>query len=129
MSSRTAIYWTSTAVIAFVWLSGGIAELFGWYGTVDGVLHLGYPRYFVTILGVWKMLGAVALVAPRYPRLKEWAYAGTFFELTGAVVSQAVTGDSARHILVPALFAVVAVISWALRPPGRVLGELSLRPV
>jgi hypothetical protein len=62
-------------------------------------VHLGYPLYFVTILGFWKVLGAMALLAPRFPRLKEWAYAGTFFEMTGAAASHAMSGNAAvaRH--------------------------------
>lgn len=124
MTARNIAYWISTGVLAFVWLTGGVAELIGWHGTVDGVIRLGYPAYFVTLLGFWKVAAAIAITMPGARRLKEWAYAGTIFELTGAVVSQSVAHDSMRHIVVPTLFAVVAVISWALRPPGRVLGEL-----
>ena len=72
-------YWTTTIIIAFILLSGGVAELVRQKDTVEGMVHLGYPVYFVSILGVWKVLGAVALLAPRFPRLKEWAYAGVFF--------------------------------------------------
>lgn len=124
MNAKTIGYWVTTVILALVWLSGGAAELARRPETVEGMARLGYPAYFVTILGVWKVLGAIALLVPRFPRLKEWAYAGTFFELTGAVASQAVSGDSAMHIAVPALFAVCAVISWALRPQSRTLGTL-----
>ena len=85
-------------------------------------MHLGYPVYFITILGFWKVLGAIALLAPRFPRLKEWAYAGIFFEMTGAAASHAVRGDAAWHVVVTLGFAVLAVVSWALRPPSRTLG-------
>jgi uncharacterized membrane protein YphA (DoxX/SURF4 family) len=86
--------------------------------------HLGYPLYFMTILGIWKLLGGIALLVPRFPRLKEWAYAGIFFELTGAAASQAASGDSAAHIIWPIIFAGLTVASWALRPPSRSLGSL-----
>jgi len=76
----------------------------------------------LTILGFWKVLGAIALFTPRFPRLKEWAYAGTFFELTGAVASHAVCGDSVGRFIWPGFFAVCAVASWALRPQSRTLG-------
>jgi uncharacterized membrane protein YphA (DoxX/SURF4 family) len=98
-------------------------------GTVDGFVHiLGYPRYFVTILGFWKVLGAIAILVPRFPRLKEWAYAGIFFDLTGAAASSAAVGGSggiyAFHILAPLVLAVMAVASWALRPESRTIGSL-----
>jgi uncharacterized membrane protein YphA (DoxX/SURF4 family) len=120
--SRSISYWVSTAIIAFVLLSGGVADVVHQADATAGMLHLGYPLYFVTLLGVWKLLGGIALLAPRLPRLKEWAYAGAFFDLTGAVVSHASSGDDARHILTPLIFAVIALASWALRPSSRKLG-------
>ena len=57
---------------------------------VEGIVHLGYPLYFITIIGFWKVLGAITLLAPGFPRLKEWAYAGIFFDLTGAAASCAI---------------------------------------
>jgi uncharacterized membrane protein YphA (DoxX/SURF4 family) len=124
MRTKVIAYWTTTAILAFVWLTGGAADLAHRPETVEGMVRLGYPLYFVTILGFWKLLGAIAVLAPRFPRLKEWAYAGTFFELTGAVVSQAASGDSVVHIIVPGFFAACAVASWALRPESRRLGVL-----
>jgi hypothetical protein len=85
--------------------------------------HLGYPVYVLTILGWWKVLGAIVLLAPRLPRLKEWAYAGTVFDLTGAAASFALRGDSAG-LSGPLFLAVLALASWALRPPSRTLGIL-----
>jgi uncharacterized membrane protein YphA (DoxX/SURF4 family) len=117
-------YWATTAVVAFVLLAGGTAELAHQRDTVEGVVHLGYPVYFTTILGFWKVLGGIALLAPGLPRLKEWAYAGTFFDLTGAVASHAACGDNVGHILAPLIFAVVTLASWALRPPSRIFGVL-----
>jgi uncharacterized membrane protein YphA (DoxX/SURF4 family) len=73
MNARPLLYWISTGLVAFVLLSGGAAELAGQKDTLAGMAHLGYPAYFVTILGVWKVLGTVAILAPGFPRLKEWA--------------------------------------------------------
>jgi uncharacterized membrane protein YphA (DoxX/SURF4 family) len=85
--------------------------------------RLGYPSYFLVILGIWKLLGAVALAIPRFPRLKEWAYAGVLFDLTGAVASQVASGlIDAGTMAYPIVMAGVAVASWALRPPSRRLG-------
>ena len=84
--------------------------------------HLGYPAYFSTILGAWKLLGAIAIVAPRYPRLKEWAYAGFFFDLTAAAISHAFVGDGVGDILAPLGFLALVAASWALRPASRRLG-------
>lgn len=120
-------YWFTTGLIALVWLSGGIASVLQRPETVAGMQHLGYPAYFVAILGVWKILGAIALLIPGYPRLKEWAYAGTIFELTGAVTSHAVMHDETWHLVVPTIFALCAITSWALRPQSRILGTFQLR--
>lgn len=88
---------------------------------------LGYPMYFFGILGVWKALGAIAILAPRYPRLKEWAYAGIFFDLTGAAASCAAVGGYGAygfHVIAPLVLTGVMVASWALRPESRVLGVI-----
>jgi len=124
MNARNFLYWASTGIIAFVLLSGGAAELAGQKDTIAGMVHLGYPTYFVTILGVWKVLGTVAILAPGFPRLKEWAYAGIFFDLTGAAISHAACGDAAWHIVVTLSLAGIAMASWALRPAGRRLAAV-----
>jgi len=126
MRARNIGYWVSTAIVAFVLLSGGIADVSHQQATVEGMTRLGYPLYFTTLLGVWKLLGGLALLAPRLPRLKEWAYAGAFFDFSGAVVSHASMGDPWTHLAFPLAFAVITLASWALRPPDRILG--SLRP-
>jgi hypothetical protein len=79
--------------------------------------------YLLTILGVWKLLGAIALLVPRFPRLKEWAYAGTFFAYVGAAASWAARGDLG-DLIVPLALVVLTLASWALRPPDRTLGVL-----
>ncbi len=121
---KLAGYWITTGLLAFVLLSGGLADVVHEGGTLEVVTKLGYPEYLLTILGTWKVLGAIALVAPRFPRLKEWAYAGAFFEMTGAAASHAARGDygpGAFHILVPLTLAILVVASWALRPQSRTL--------
>jgi len=81
--------------------------------------HLGYPAYFMTIIGVWYMLAGVALLAPGLPRLKEWAYAGLVFTYTGAVASRLAVGDGVSTLVGPMIFMGLALASWALRPPAR----------
>jgi hypothetical protein len=83
------------------------------------VTHLGYPSYFLVLLGVWKVLGAVALLVPRRALLKEWAYAGAFFSYTGAIVSHLTTGYDLGELWLLAVLTALTVLSWALRPPSR----------
>lgn len=129
MSARAVVYWVATTLIGLETLIGGVTDLT--HGrevllvgmpVVDVVTSLGYPVYVLTILGLLKIPGAVAVLAPGWPRLKEWAYAGIVFELAGAAASylaRAHEVGSAASILV---LAVVALLSWALRPPSRTLG-------
>src|ERR1700677_3005964 len=127
--TRTITYWTTTVLVAFFIGSGGASQVVQFLGNTHGVVPvLGYPMYFFAILGFWKVLGAIAILAPRFPRLKEWAYAGIFFDLTGAVASVAAVhgyGIYAFHIFAPLILTVVAMASWALRPESRRIGILS----
>ena len=93
---------------------------------VRGLIErLGYPLYFLTILGIWKLLGAIALIVPRFPRPKEWAYAGVFFDLTGAIASLTASGlADAGTMAYPIFMMGVAIASWALRPQSRRLGVM-----
>ena len=131
MKAQRIGYYVTTGLVAFAFLSGGIADLVAVPSVVEGMAHLGYPAYFVTLLGAWKVLGALAIVAPRLPRLKEWAYAGMFFDLSGAFVSHAASGDPIDKMIVPVVLAGVLVASWALRPASRKFGAetLSEQPV
>lgn len=122
-------YWTATTLIALETLVGGFADLtHGRTVLVSGPLvtdvlaGLGYPAYVLSIIGIWKILGAIALVVPGFLRLKEWAYAGIVFELSGAVASLAACGRSA-DLIVPLFLLGLAFASWALRPPNRTLGK------
>jgi uncharacterized membrane protein YphA (DoxX/SURF4 family) len=127
MKAKSIVYWITTILVALPIGSGGIAQVAQLKENVEGFTHvLGYPAYFVTVLGVWKVLGAIAILVPRCPRLKEWAYAGIFFDLTGAAASWAAVGGSgeAGHIIAPLVIAGFTVASWALRPPSRTVGIL-----
>ena len=128
MKSKNIAYWTTTVLVAFFIGSGGAAQMWQYHANPHGIVPvLGYPLYFFAILGVWKVLGAIAILVPRFPRLKEWAYAGIIFDLTGAVASIAavgVYGAYAFHILAPLIIAGFAVASWALRPESRRIGIL-----
>lgn len=124
MKAKTFGYWATTCLLAFGLFAGGVGYLIRPPVIVAGMTDLGMPLYVTSILGFWKLLGAVALVAPRLPRLKEWVYAGVFFNMTGAVASHIFSGNTIGEFLWPMLFAVCAIVSWALRPPSRVLGEL-----
>lgn len=119
---RTIAYWTTTVIIALFFVGGGAADVAQPPQVAALVAHLGYPTYFATLIGVWKVLGGIAVIAPRLPRAKEWAYAGIFFDLTGATVSHAAVGDGAFDVVVPLVLAVILVASWALRPASRRLG-------
>jgi uncharacterized membrane protein YphA (DoxX/SURF4 family) len=119
MGARAVGYWGCTVLIGLAFLSGGAGELVRAPQVIEGMAHLGYPAYFVTILGIWKLLGALVVLLPGFPLVKEWAYAGMMFDLTGASASHAASGDDLRHIVVPLVLAVLVVASWALRPEAR----------
>ncbi|WP_437674856.1 DoxX family protein [Sorangium sp. So ce131] len=121
--ARTIGYWIATGLLGFGVAAGGLADLTRSPQVVEVMTRLGYPAYLATLLGVWKVLGAVALFAPRFPRLKEWAYAGIFFDLTGAAASHAAVGDPAGQVMTPLVLVAVAAASWALRPESRRLAS------
>jgi|SRR5579862_3086473 len=132
MRIKMVAYWVVTVLIALETLVGGVADLaHGRALLLAGtrvayiVTHLGYPLYFLRIIGFWKLLGGVVLLVPGYPRLKEWAYAGIFFELSGAAASWFAYEHNVREATAPMLLALLALLSWALRPQHRVLGALT----
>ena len=117
---NVVVYWVTTALVVFELTMGGAWDVLRVPQVRELIERLGYPPYFLVILGTWKLLGAVALVIPRFPRLKEWAYAGVFFDLTGAVVSLFASGlINVSAMAYPTFMIGVAVASWALRPPSR----------
>src|SRR4029079_7465953 len=109
MKTRLIVYWIATVLTALSFLSGGVGDLVQPASILEGMTHLGYPTYFTTILGVWKVLGAIVILAPRLPRLKEWAYAGMVFDLTGAAASHAATGDPVGKVVTPIAIMVVVI--------------------
>lgn len=116
---RLIAYWVTTILGPASFVIGGVLFLTRGEQQVATLVQLGYPAYLLTILGTWKILGALATLVPGFPRLKEWAYAGFFFELTGAAASHAFAGDGASKILAPLLFLALVAASWALRPATR----------
>jgi uncharacterized membrane protein YphA (DoxX/SURF4 family) len=123
MKIRPIAYWVTTALTAFVFLSGGATDLARPDFLMEGMAKVGYPPYFVLILGVWKVLGGIVVLTPGTPRLKEWAYAGMIFDLTGAAASHAAVGDPVGKIVTPLIIAGIVMASWALRPEGRKLRD------
>jgi len=120
---KNIAYWVTTVFGPASFVIGGFLHLTLTPDVVATLHHLGYPTYFALILGLGKLLGAVAIVIPRFPRLKEWAYAGFFFDLTSAAFSRAAAGDSAVDIIAPLLFLALVMASWALRPASRRLAS------
>ena len=126
MKTRKYAYRTSTGFVALAFAGGGIMDLLHAPALQASIGTLGYPSYFMTILGTWKVLGVLALLAPGLPRLKEWAYAGMFFDLSGAVASHLLSGDLPSNAIPPFVIGLFLIASWALRPADRTLGVLSL---
>lgn len=116
---RTIAYWILTALIALPLLGSGVANLTAQPTILESFKKLGYPSYFHYILGTWKVLGALAILAPGFPRLKEWAHAGVTFSMTGAFASHLLAGDPIGESIAPLFLAGIALGSWALRPESR----------
>jgi hypothetical protein len=113
------VYWFFTGWLALGMVSTGIVQLIRMPEEVEVFTGLGYPVYLMTLIGVWKLLGAVAVLAPKFPLLKEWAYAGFFFCMSGAAVSHIAAGHSVGTVIPPLLLLALTGISWYLRPADR----------
>jgi DoxX-like family len=116
------IYWISTLWLALGMLSTAAVQLFKGKtgaGGVDSITHLGYPLHLLTLLGVWKILGVVAVLIPKFPVLKEWAYAGFFFAMSGAIFSHIASADPLVENIPALLLLVLTVLSWYFRPADR----------
>ena len=116
---KTIWYWIITAILSFCIFSGGLAQAAQVKEVMEGFKPLGYPAYFISLIGIWKMLGVIAILIPKFKLLKEWAYAGIFFTMSGAVISHIASGDASAKIIAPVLLAVFTVLSWYLRPADR----------
>lgn len=117
--SRTVVYWIATGLVAAEFAVGGVWDLLQIQYVRTILSHLGYPMYFATFMGIWKLPGSVVLVLPGLPRLKEWVYAGMIYEMTGAVFSHLAVGDGPAAVAAPVVLIVLIGTSWLLRPAGR----------
>mgnify|MGYP003670893884 CR=1 FL=1 len=109
---KKTVYWVSTTIVALAFTVTGLGNLL----PMD---HIAHPAYFLYLLGTWKLLGAATIILPGLPRLKEWAYAGILFDLTGAAFSRAASGPGLLMVTIPLALVILAMVSWALRPEGR----------
>jgi len=125
---KTAAFWTTTILGPTSFVIGGVLNMQQSPEVITAMQHLGYPLYFATLLGVWKLLGAIAITVPGLPRVKEWAYAGFAFDLTAAAVSHAAVGDAAVEVIAPLVFLALVAASWALRPESRRLSAPAASP-
>ncbi|SEL50462.1 DoxX family protein [Parapedobacter koreensis] len=112
-------YWIATVWLALGMLSTGIVQLLKTDEEVAVMRNLGYPPYLLTILGMWKILGVVAVLIPKFALLKEWAYAGFFLAMSGAIFSHIVSGSPANELFGPSLLLALTVASWYFRPESR----------
>ena len=126
--TQKIVYWFSTVVLVAGLLGTGIQQLLGVEaeGALGpafawGIQQMGYPLYLLTILGVWKILGAIALLVPKFPLLKEWAYAGIFFLLTGALFSHIASGHPWVESIASVTLLTLTTLSWYFRPVDRKL--------
>jgi hypothetical protein len=120
MSKRNKIiYWIATGWLALGMVSTGVVQLMHTKEEIDLMNHLGYPVYFLTLIGIWKMLGTIAVLVPKFPVLKEWAYAGFFFAMSGAIFSHIAVAGPLMDMFGPALLVVLTAVSWYFRPAGR----------
>lgn len=120
------IYWIATIWLSLGMLSTGIVQLIQMDEEVAKMKLLGYAPYFLSLIGVWKILGVIAILLPRFPLLKEWAYAGFFFLMSGAIVSHLAMGDEAKELFGPGLLLLLTLTSWYFRPAGRKVAPASV---
>jgi hypothetical protein len=115
------IYWIATLWLALGMVATGIVQLLRQTSEVKNMQHLGYPLYLLTLIGIWKILGVITLFIPKFPVLKEWAYAGFFFSMSGAIFSHIAVGNTMKEIAPPLLLLVLTIISWYFRPANKKL--------
>ncbi|MFC6999752.1 DoxX family protein [Rufibacter roseus] len=117
--SDKIIYWVSTVWLCLGMASTGIVQLIQLEEEAKKMSDLGFPLYFLPLIGIWKLLGVMAVLLPRFPLVKEWAYAGFFFLMTGAVVSHLAHHDPFAELFGPTLLLVLTAVSWYFRPASR----------
>lgn len=120
--ARKIIYWIATLWLALGMVSTAAVQLLNQKdgpGGADSITQLGYPMYFMFILGIWKMLGVVALLIPKFPLVKEWAYAGFVFGMSGAIFSHLAVGDHFSETFPALLLLLLTLVSWYFRPANR----------
>jgi uncharacterized membrane protein YphA (DoxX/SURF4 family) len=115
------IYWVATLWLSLGMVSTGIVQFIQMEEEVQKMNLLGYPSYFLIIIGVWKILGVIAVLIPKFPLVKEWAYAGFFFLMSGAIFTHLAVGDSAIEYFGPSLLLGLTILSWFYRPADRKL--------
>lgn len=113
------IYWIATGFLSFGMLAGGVQQLLQIGGYVEIFTQLGYPLYLMSILGFWKILGVVAILVPKFPLVKEWAYAGFFFAMSGAAASHLAANQSFIEAIPSLVLLTMTVVSWTFRPADR----------
>jgi uncharacterized membrane protein len=116
----------ATALLSVGMSGSGIAQLMRAKEMVGILANLGYPLYLMSILGTWKILGVIAILLPGFKLVKEWAYAGLFFTMTGALVSHLIMGDSGKAVIGPAAQTIFIVLSWYCRPANRKIDTANL---
>ena len=124
MNSRALLYWIPTVLFALAMTGSGVFNASAAPPILEAMQHLSFPSWLPRLLGAWKLLGVVAILAPGLPRLKEWAYAGFFFNLTGAFVAHLAAGDPVGQAIPPLVILAIGMASWAMRPEGRRLGTI-----
>lgn len=117
--AKKIVYWIATLWLSLGMLSTAIVQLLKVKAEADMMALLGYPLYLLTILGIWKILGVVVVLIPKFTLVKEWAYAGFFFAMSGAVFSHLAVGDEAITLFGPVLLLILTVLSWYFRPADR----------
>ena len=118
-SKKKIVYWSATIFLSIGMTAGGAQQLLQIGGYNDIVSSLGYPLYILSILGMWKLLGVVAILLPKNILLKEWAYAGFFFAMSGAFVSHLIVGQAFVEAVPSLILLITTVLSWYLRPDDR----------
>ena len=120
MTKRNKIlYWIATILIVLGTLPGGVGQMAHAKWSIDLFRHLGYPMYILTFIGMWKVVGGIVLTIPKFPLVKEWAYAGFFFAMSGAAFSHIASGDRVNQTLPSLVLLVLTVVSWYFRPANR----------